>query len=426
MQSVLVIGAGLAGLAAARELANAGLHVIILEARDRLGGRVDTLRDSRLPIAVELGAEFVQGKPTELWDIIRQQNLIVGSLEGDHWCSEHHMLRKCNYYGALWQKISAQLRRGKAYPDRSFADYVETIKLDPATAELATEFIEGYNAARADQISMQFLASAQESAARLSSDAPFRVFAGLDAFVRSLSRFTPDQVEIHLNTPVHEIEWSRRHVRADAFEAESAVVTLPLGVLQSGSVRFIPSIEQKERAVRELVMGHVVKVILCFHSPFWEDHGLVNLSFLHARGERFPTWWTTRPIASPILVGWAGGPPADDLALQGEDFIRSAAIQSLANALKMDSGTIERHLDASFVADWQADPFSLGAYSYVPVDAIMAPSALAEPVADTLFFAGEATNSNGNAATMHGAIATGYRAAGELLNLLSLEERQAA
>jgi monoamine oxidase len=191
-------------------------------------------------------------------------------------------------------------------------------------------------------------------------------------------------------------------------------------------VRFIPSIEEKERAVRELVMGHVVKVILCFHSPFWEDHGLLNLSFLHARGERFPTWWTTRPIASPILVGWAGGPPADDLALQGDDFIRSAAIQSLANALKMDSGIIERHLHASFVADWQADPFSLGAYSYVPVDAIMAPSALAEPVADTLFFAGEATNSNGNAATMHGAIATGYRAAGELLNLLSLEERQAA
>src|SRR5262249_8433545 len=90
-------------------------------------------------------------------------------------------------------------------------------------------------------------------------------------------------------------------------------------------------------------------------------------------------------------------------------------LQSLANALKLNVRSLEDLLVASFVADWQADPFSFGAYSYVPVGAITAPMGLAEPVADTLFFAGEATDSDGNSGTMHGAIASGYRAACELL-----------
>ncbi len=98
------------------------------------------------------------------------------------------------------------------------------------------------------------------------------------------------------------------------------------------------------------------------------------------------------------------------------DFILDAAITSLGNALKMKPSGLRNMLHAAFAADWQADPFALGAYSYVPVGAITAPMALAEPVAGTLFFAGEATNSDGDSGTMHGAIATGYRAAAEILD----------
>jgi monoamine oxidase len=164
-------------------------------------------------------------------------------------------------------------------------------------------------------------------------------------------------------------------------------------------------------------MGRVVKVVLAFHSSFWEERGLTNLSFLHARGESFPTWWTTRPVATPILVGWAGGPPAERLSMKRSDFILNEAIRSLANALKIEAHALEQRIEASFVMDWQSDPFSLGAYSYVPVGGITAPILLAEPVSDTLFFAGEATNTEGNAGTMHGAIQTGYRAAEEVLSV---------
>jgi monoamine oxidase len=402
-------------------LAKSGVDVTILEARNRVGGRIHTIHDPGLPIPVELGAEFVHGKPPEIWEVVRQRNLVMGSLEGDTWCSENRALKKCNDLWPRWEKVAALLKRGRAYPDRSFSEFIDTLNLDPKTKLFATEFVEGFNAARADLISLQYLSSAQERTDEVSGDTPYRMLNGLDQIVGWLT--DSGRVRIHLNTPVNEIRWRPGHVAVNGFEADSAIVTLPLSILQSGSVRFIPQLDEKNAAVRELVMGHAVKVVLYFRSAFWEERGLTNVSFLHARGERFPTWWTTRPVATSILVGWAGGPAAEQVALRGDDYILAAAVESLAKALKMDARNIARRIRMSFVADWQTDPFTLGAYSYVPVNSITAPMALAEPVANTLFFAGEATNSDGDSGTIHGAIATGYRAADELMSGM---RRQAA
>jgi monoamine oxidase len=251
----------------------------------------------------------------------------------------------------------------------------------------------------------------------------FRILAGLDSVVHALSRFDRDLVDIQLNTIVKEVEWSAGRVRVDGFAADGAVVTLPLGILQAGQVRFVPELPEKQSAANQLIMGHVVKIILCFNSPFWEERGVTRASFIHARGEKVPTWWTTRPMVTPILVGWAGGPPAEDLTLKADGLILSAAIESLAHTFKMQPAAVESQIRAAVVKDWQAESFSLGAYSYIPVGAITAPITLAEPVANTLFFAGEATNSDGASGTVHGAIATGYRAADQILRA---ERRYAA
>src|SRR5262245_7516080 len=133
MQSILVIGAGLAGLAAARRLANAGLHVTIVEARDRIGGRVHTVHDRRFSTPVELGAEFVHGKPQEIWDIIEHENLVAASIEGDNWCSENHQLKKCNDFWPRSEKVAQQLKRAKSYPDRCFSEFIATINVDSET-----------------------------------------------------------------------------------------------------------------------------------------------------------------------------------------------------------------------------------------------------------------------------------------------------
>jgi len=421
MQSALVIGGGLAGLAAARRLANAGVHVTVLEARDRLGGRVHTIHDPRLTIPIELGADFIHGVPEEIRDILRGENRMMGPLEGDDWCAEKRELKKCKDLWPRWKKIAELLKREKSHSDRSFAEFVRALDVDEATRSFATEFVEGFNAARADLISVRYLATAQQYADRISGDTPFRLSTGLDRIVHWLHH-DQSRVRIHLNSPVREIRWEPGSVRVDGFAATRAIITLPLGVLQAGRVCFIPDLEDKRNAAAQLVMGHVVKVILHFRSAFWEAGELSSLSFLHARGEQFPTWWTTRPFKSPILIGWAAGPAAEPLLRRGQNSILGAAIESLANALKLNRRSIQRRIVASFVADWQSDPYALGAYSYVPVNAMAAPMTLAQPVENTLFFAGEATNSDGASGTMHGAIATGYRAAEELLSV----ERQAA
>jgi monoamine oxidase len=196
------------------------------------------------------------------------------------------------------------------------------------------------------------------------------------------------------------------------YHARAALITLPLGVLQEGSVRFEPELPAwKRRAISALEMGPVVKIALLFDRPFWPD----DLVFLHARGAPVPTFWRMLPSEAPALMGWAAS--RDALRLSKRNAV-ALAIDSLASAL----GQRRRPIDAQ-VFDWQNDPLSLGAYSWVPVDALAAQRALARPVGP-LFFAGEASHFDGACGTVHGAIETGERAAAEAVGKLRERKRR--
>jgi len=195
LESVLILGAGVAGLAAAQCLAGAGVKVTILEARDRLGGRIYTLRHPKLPIPIELGAEFIHGKPDEIWTIVRRENLITGSLEGDNWCADNHVLKKCNDFWPRWNRVARKLRKRQGYPDGSFTEFSQTLSFDDKTKQSALEFVEGFNAAPAERISVQHLSRSQEESDKISGDIPYRLPAGYDRIVESLSRFHQAEVE---------------------------------------------------------------------------------------------------------------------------------------------------------------------------------------------------------------------------------------
>src|SRR5205085_275708 len=214
------------------------------------------------------------------------------------------------------------------------------------------------------------------------------------------------------------------------YEAARALVTLPLGVLhapagEAGAVRFIPALVNKAEAANRLAMGQVVKITLRFRARFWEElklpaqgeheADLAQFAFLHAPDELIPTWWTQLPVRVPLLVGWVGGPRAEQLLAKGAELILKHALEALARMLVVPLRRIEELLAASYIHDWQADPYARGAYSYVPVGSLDAQAQLAQPVAATLFFAGEATNTEGHSGTVHGAIATGNRAAREII-----------
>jgi monoamine oxidase len=201
----------------------------------------------------------------------------------------------------------------------------------------------------------------------------------------------------------------------DEFTASRAIIALPLGVMKSGSVEFKPALRDKSEVVKNLEMGPVLRVVLLFRERFWEQwDDFRDLSFMFTDDPQFPTWWTSNPLERPILTGWAAGHYAKALAGRRPAQVAEVAVQALERIIPQ-SERIRPLLQAGFLHDWQADEYSRGAYSYACVGGFGAARVLREPVEATLFFAGEATNSEGHAGTVHGAIATGRRAAKEAL-----------
>ena len=435
---ILIIGAGAAGLSAALDLSRAGLRVEMLEARDRVGGRMFTRHDPTLDHHIELGAEFVHGLPPEIWLPVQQHNLKVTEVEGDLWCSINSKLQKCNFFAQADKILSAMddefADRNK--PDESFLDFLA--RRFPGNdheeaKQWATGYVSGFNAADPGQVSVRWLVNNRRAEEQIEGDRAFHIAGGYQSLIDIFLPELKDRgVEIRLNTIVTAIKWNSGSVEILAsgpqpetsFVASRALVTLPLGVLQAtGFVRFEPELPATKRAALEkLAMGKVTRVTLCFRERFWQDlHGtqdsrtLAKLSFLFSRDRCFPTWWTQMPEPLPIITGWSAAHAAESLAGTDERAIVEQAVASLSGILQVEKSQIQSRLIAAYFHDWDSDPFSRGAYSYVKVGGEGCPGTFGSPVGNTLFFAGEATDISGNNGTVHGAIATGQRAAREIL-----------
>jgi monoamine oxidase len=191
-------------------------------------------------------------------------------------------------------------------------------------------------------------------------------------------------------------------------------------------VRFVPELPDKFAAATRLEMGAAIKGTFKFRERFWAElptqdgraaGTLDRLGFLRAPGQPFPTWWTTYPLLAPLLACWVAGPAAERMAELDDADLLDRALDSLAVAFAMPRAEAEVLMQEWHLHNWQRDPFSRGAYSYVGIGGLDGQRALAEPMADTLFFAGEATECSGHHGTINGAIATGLRAAREILAL---------
>ena len=409
---VAVIGAGAAGLAAARVLSGAGKRVCVLEARPRVGGRVYTLHHSDLPLPIELGAEFVHGESAATFRIVDAAALIACELPDDHWWSRDGKREEIRDF---WGRIDAiRSKIGALKRDISFAEFLRTQKFPPRTRELACNFAEGYHAAHADRISARVLRSADSEQAEPDGNKQFRIANGQDALIEWLrAGLDPDRVELRLNTPVERIAWEKGAVVIDDnLRAKAAVITLPIGVWKAGTVQFDPPLPEKEAAIAKLEAGHVVKIAFRFRERWWDE-----LNFLHTTDRFMPVWWTTAPVRSPILVGWAGGHAADAMRAEGEDAMIDRALGAMASAFGVSRKKIDGLLAGTFTHDWQKDPFSRCAYSYAAVGGENAHAALAKPVRQTLFFGGEATSGD-QTGTVAGAVDSGLRAARETLRFI--------
>lgn len=421
--SVIVLGGGAAGLAAGRRLAEAGWRVTLLEARDRLGGRIDTRRPAGWPVPIECGAEFIHGRPQATCQLLRQAQLTALDVNIEHWIAgERGVERRPEIWNEAEELLSAMDRIGAR--DESFADFLSRAPDDisPLAHAMATMYVEGFNAAHAGQISVRSLVAEAAAGESIDGERLFRVLGGYGLLVDWLEQeLRAAGGDIVLNTPATRVEWRRGHVVVEAtgpsgnpvrFAASAALVTLPLGVLKAaegpGAVRFEPELASKRPALEKLVMGPVVKILMRFREPFWEQVD-ANVGFFHDPAGRFPTWWTSLPLRTSVLTGWAGGTAADRLAGADDEQLINWAVEDLDRLFER-SRPARRLLEAAEVCDWQRDPLARGAYSYVAVGGSDAPQQLAVPLEDTLFFAGEATHA-GMSGTVAGALASGNHAA---------------
>lgn len=357
--------------------------MLVLEARARIGGRVFTANDDFGPY--ELGAEFVHGNDDALMRALRGAELAEVTTT-HHERRGNELVRDDRFFGVIGRFVDHVRGRGGMVGEH-FASFDE-----PA---LARSYVEGFHAA--DPAVFPAAAFVQEE--DVGGDALRRLPRGYHELVQRLATDVP----VHLSTAAREVRWRPGHVhvtsdRGETFEARALIVTVPAPLV--ATLRFDPAIPRAVEAASLLGMGDVARVIVRLPEPRWPS----DASFLHDTNLPFPVWWTLPHASVPTIVGWAGGPAAARIGDRTGE-----AIAALAKLLGAAVEPLALHSH-----DWRRDPFAGGAYSFVRVGSEDASQVLAEPIAQTIFFAGEAVPGNNQRGTVHGAMRSGLRAA-ELL-----------
>lgn len=415
---VVVIGAGAAGLAAAHQLRSFGLSIVVLEARDRIGGRVHTVIDPLSDAPLERGAEFLHGRSRAVEAFARAAGLEVTKVPETNVLVENGRPRE------MTQAIeSLGELTGFKGPDRPIVQFVAELaqkeRWSGKKLALALEYVEGFYAADPEQAGTEAIARMERASADLGGSTPSRLVEGYGPLLHALAAELVPIGALRLGTPVERVRWRRGRVEVwpeggGVVRARTAIITLPVGVLQQEAVRFQPPLEQKRETLSRLKMGPIVKVLCRLSPELWRElPQLEGVGFLHAPELKIPVWWTLAPLHAPHLVGWAGGPRAEALHALSRDERHAMALDSLTTILGLSPARLAEGLEWLEVIDWQDDPFAHGGYCVFPVGGAELARSLAAPIEDTLFFAGEATHADGFAGTVHGAIATGLRAAWE-------------
>lgn len=401
---VVVVGAGVAGLACGARLVRHGASVVVLEARNRVGGRIHTVRPAGAD-PVELGAQVIHGEHASTWDVVRAAGLRVAPVSR----GGSFLVRLA---GRTWP-VGGLAAAGLTAPWSAEEELLRQPAGDgPATEVLARLGLRG----RAGAMAVEWLAQtwgcdpAQLTVAGMrrrrrestSGRGEYVVLDGYDAVAHHLAT----GLDVRLNAQVSSVFWNRGGVRvvADAvYDARAAVICVPPGVVATGGLRFQgPLPAAKVAAAAHLTSGDAISLVLRSRTPAPRSSWVFRVD---------PPGSLWRADAgSTLLRGWVKGPAAA--------VARRAARPWVAVAGEVFDWLRPETAELLHVADWGADPWALGGFSYPRVAAGDEAERWAEPLAGTLFFAGEATCGYRHAGLVQGALESGGRAAGELLDAL--------
>lgn len=414
----LVIGAGMAGLRAAQMLSQAGQRVLVLEARNRLGGR--TWTDDALGLPVDLGASWIHGiEGNPIHALAQRLNAQLAYTDYDdmtRYTAEGAPLSASadRALEALFERVLAQ---ATAFAERQNRDLSLQAALDAVTASLTPAERRNLAYAVNTTIEHEFAASAVDLSAWYYDEA--EAFDGDDVIfpqgygqlVNALSAGLDIRLEHAVTQVAYEAAGVAVTTAQGVFRARAVIVTVPLGVLQSGAIQFLPALPPaKQQALNRLGMGVLNKCYLRFPAAFWEDSHL--LGYVGERPGEWAEWLNLHAlIGEPVLLGFNAGTFGRALE-QASD---RATVDSAMQVLRALYGINIPDPVAYRLTRWGRDPWAGGSYSFLKVGSTPDDyDTLAEPVAGRVFFAGEHT-SRAYPGTVHGAYLSGERAAREAL-----------
>jgi monoamine oxidase len=421
MYDVLIIGAGISGLAAADKLSKTQ-SILILEARNRCGGRIFTKHSKNSSTFIDLGAEFLHGEAKETYKIADLEKLPVYEVSDAHHVLENGKLKPLKDF---WEEFIEFIDSYKlSSKDISYAEMVR----DATNSEvefLASSFVEGFDAAERSKVSAKSVIEMKSNMKSGEAMKMTRLTNGYDGIIKHFTKNKSVSEKIRLKHIVTEVKWKKHFAEVTAatpigkrtFRAKKVLITIPLGVLKApeglpGSVKFDPPIPKLQENLQKLEMGHVIKVLLYFEEEFYKH--LKDRNFIHLRSQPFQVMWTQSPLLVPVITMWAGGTAAVNLAFYSRKEKYALALACLEKALCVEKKEIMKFLKGAYLHDWSKDPFSRGAYSYIGVGGIDIPQEMAKPIQNTIYFAGEAF-STGEPGTVEGALSSGLAAAERML-----------
>jgi monoamine oxidase len=420
---IIIIGAGASGLMAAMAISRKGKKVLVLEARNRVGGRIQTINGNNFTHTTELGAEFIHGELPVTLALLKQAKIKKLGAVGDMWRYADGEFERSEqflpHYDLIIKKMNAL--KNDITLDEFLTRHLSAKKY-AETCTMLRNFAAGYDTADPARFSIFAMRSELQTE---DDDHQYRVKGGYAAMIAYLhSEIEKQGGVIHLSTVVKQIQWQAGRVTAIAddgrkFTAGKVVVALPLGVLQAakheqGAISFVPPIPEREQALQQMGMGNVIKLLLHFDEAFWHRQAkskgaaadVKKMSYLFSN-EAIPTWWVQKPYTVPILTGWIGGPQAQGLKDADDDHILNLGLLSLANIYSTPVDEVRKKLRAHQIMNWPADPFTRGSYSYATIYTDHARRLLSQPLEDTIYYTGEFMYNGPEMGTVEAALSSG-------------------
>lgn len=415
----LIIGAGAAGLSAGRRLQDAGQTILLLEARNRIGGRIWTVHDFA-DFPIEQGAELIHGETAVTHQLVQAagfQTLPAPRKAFLQWGGPTGLQRIADLPPELHSVVDALFATYQALPEKlpveadlSLADYFRRQGFDVAAISIADVLFAQTCCASIETLSCADLV--REMTVDHAGLQEFRIREGYDALLRHYSADLP----IRLGCPVRTIRWGVQGVTVTAdqgvFTASQCILTIPVSLLQAGAITFDPPLSgAKQAAIAAFRVEAATKLLYRFDAPLWDD----TLVFAAHEGLA-ARWWTPghgRPGAA-VLCCYITAERADQIDAMPEATALHLGLVEISRLLGR-SDLAARCVNARRVA-WAHDSYARGGYAHLPPGAVAARPQLAQPEGKVLFFAGEATAHETNPQTVHGAIESGWRAAREVLD----------